>query len=149
MKALDIIALVLLIVGGLNWLLVGLFEFDLVASIFGGQDAILSKIVYILVGLSALYCLKFFGLITDDGARHTAAADRDAANHAAAPDNDAEPRAMADDKPSNRPVDAGDTAGTRTTAGDTRTATNDPDDLTNTTDEGDVRNRRTDDTDRL
>lgn len=63
MKALDNIALFLLIVGGLNWLLVGLFEFDLVATIFGGQEELLSKIVYVLVGLSALYCLKLFGLI--------------------------------------------------------------------------------------
>ncbi|MFD2829248.1 DUF378 domain-containing protein [Corticicoccus populi] len=64
MKALDIVALILLIVGGLNWLLVGLFEFDLVASLFGSQEAILSKVVYILVGLSALYSLKFIGLIS-------------------------------------------------------------------------------------
>ena len=63
MKALDTIALILLIVGGLNWLLVGLFEFDLVATIFGEQEELLSKIVYVLVGLSALYCLKFLGLI--------------------------------------------------------------------------------------
>lgn len=63
MKALDNVALILLVIGGLNWLLVGLFEFDLVATLFGGQDAIISKIVYILVGLSALYCLKFLGLI--------------------------------------------------------------------------------------
>ncbi|TFB14291.1 DUF378 domain-containing protein [Filobacillus milosensis] len=60
MRGLDTLALVLLIVGGLNWLLVGLLQFDLVASIFGGQDALLSRIVYILVGLSALYALTFF-----------------------------------------------------------------------------------------
>lgn len=59
MKYLDIIALVLLIVGGLNWLLVGLFEFDLVAAISGGSTAILAKIIYIIVGICALYCLKF------------------------------------------------------------------------------------------
>ncbi|WP_028273668.1 DUF378 domain-containing protein [Atopococcus tabaci] len=60
MKALDRIALALLIIGGLNWLLVGLFEFDLVATLFGSQTALLSRIVYVLVGLSALYCLKYF-----------------------------------------------------------------------------------------
>ena len=65
MKGLDIVALILLIVGGLNWLLVGLFQFDLVATIFGGQDSLLAKIVYILVGLSALYCIKLFGYITN------------------------------------------------------------------------------------
>jgi uncharacterized membrane protein YuzA (DUF378 family) len=57
MHSLNIISLILLIVGGLNWLLVGLFEFDLVAAIFGGQTALLAKIVYILVGLSALWQL--------------------------------------------------------------------------------------------
>ncbi len=55
MKTLDIVTLVLLIVGGLNWGLVGFFGFDLVAAIFGGSDALLSRIVYSLVGLSAIY----------------------------------------------------------------------------------------------
>lgn len=56
MKALHTIAFVLVIVGGLNWLLVGLFSWD-VGMIFGGQGAIVSKIVYILVGLSAIYLI--------------------------------------------------------------------------------------------
>lgn len=60
LKTLDIIALILIIVGGLNWLLVGLFSFDLVAAIFGGMS-ILSKIVYSLVGLSAIYVLFILG----------------------------------------------------------------------------------------
>jgi uncharacterized membrane protein YuzA (DUF378 family) len=55
MKAFDVIAAVLLVVGGLNWGLVGLFKFDLVATIFGSQSASFARIVYILVGLSALY----------------------------------------------------------------------------------------------
>ena len=63
MKTLDSVALALLIIGGLNWLLVGLFNFDLVATIFGGQTAILSKVIYVIVGLCALYPLKFFPLI--------------------------------------------------------------------------------------
>ena len=54
MKALNAVTLLLLIVGGLNWGLVGLFGFDLVAAIFGNGSA-LSRIVYILVGLSALW----------------------------------------------------------------------------------------------
>lgn len=54
--ALDWIALVLLIVGGLNWGLVGLFDFDLVAALFGEMSA-LSRVVYILVGLSAIYAI--------------------------------------------------------------------------------------------
>jgi uncharacterized protein len=55
MYTLNLITLLLIIVGGINWLLVGLFQFDLVAAIFGGQDAGLARIVYILVGLSALW----------------------------------------------------------------------------------------------
>ncbi len=55
MKGLNIITLVLVIIGGINWGLVGAFQFDLVAAIFGGQDALLARIVYVLVGLSALY----------------------------------------------------------------------------------------------
>lgn len=76
MKAVDSIALVLLIVGGLNWLLVGLFEFDLVAELFGGQDAIVAKIVYILVGVSALWCIKLFGNIMTASGRRDGTRDR-------------------------------------------------------------------------
>ncbi len=54
MKALTVITLILVIVGGLNWGLVGLFDFNLVAAIFGAGSA-LSRIVYVLVGLSAVY----------------------------------------------------------------------------------------------
>jgi len=54
MKILHGVSFVLVIVGGLNWLLVGLFGWD-VGQIFGGQGALISKVVYILVGLSALY----------------------------------------------------------------------------------------------
>lgn len=57
MRALNIITLILVIVGGINWGLVGLFQFDLVAALFGGQDAALSRIVYILVGVSAVWQL--------------------------------------------------------------------------------------------
>jgi uncharacterized membrane protein YuzA (DUF378 family) len=60
MKGMDLLALSLLIIGGVNWGLVGLFQFDLVATVFGGSDVLLSRIVYTLVGLSALYSLKFF-----------------------------------------------------------------------------------------
>ncbi len=53
----DKFALVLVIIGALNWGLISLFQFDLVASIFGGQTAIFSRIVYGLVGLAGLYCI--------------------------------------------------------------------------------------------
>lgn len=58
MKTLDLLSLVLLIIGGLNWLLVGLFEWDLVGGLFGGMDSIIAKIVYILVGIAAIYALR-------------------------------------------------------------------------------------------
>ncbi len=54
MKALNLTTLILLIVGGLNWGLVGAFEFDLVAALFGEGSA-MSRLVYVLVGLSALW----------------------------------------------------------------------------------------------
>jgi uncharacterized protein len=62
MNGLDKTALGLVIVGALNWLLVGVFKWDLVAAIFGGQTASLSRIVYSLVGLAGLYCLKLLAL---------------------------------------------------------------------------------------
>ena len=58
MKTLDVIALVLLVVGGLNWGMVGVAHFDLVAAIFGmkfGSTSMLSAVVYTLVGLAAIY----------------------------------------------------------------------------------------------
>ena len=54
----DKIALVLLIIGGLNWGLVGIFSFDLVAWLFGGQGAMLSRIVYTLVALAGIWCIS-------------------------------------------------------------------------------------------
>jgi len=55
MKKMDVLAAILLVVGGLNWGLWGLFEFDLVAAIFGGNTALLSKVIYGVVGLAAVY----------------------------------------------------------------------------------------------
>lgn len=52
------LSLILVIVGALNWLLVGLFRFDFVASIFGGQTALVSRVVYTLVGLAGIYCIS-------------------------------------------------------------------------------------------
>ena len=53
----DTIALILSIIGSLNWGLVGIFQFDLVAWLFGGQDALLSRVVYALVGLAGIWCI--------------------------------------------------------------------------------------------
>ena len=55
---LDRIALCLLIVGGINWGSIGLFQFDIVAWICGGQDSIISRIIYIIVAVSALWCIS-------------------------------------------------------------------------------------------
>ena len=56
---LDWIALILVIIGGLNWGLVGLFKWDLVAALFGGVEGIFSRIIYIIVGISAVYLIYF------------------------------------------------------------------------------------------
>ena len=56
MKALHMLVFLILVVGGLNWLLVGLFGWD-VGQIFGGQNAVVSRVIYVLVGLSALWLL--------------------------------------------------------------------------------------------
>ena len=55
---LDRIALFLLIIGGINWGSLGFFRFDIVAWIFGGQAAMVSRIIYALVGISALWCIS-------------------------------------------------------------------------------------------
>ncbi len=55
---LDKISLALVIIGALNWGSIGLFQFDLVAWIFGGQGAILSRIVYTLVALAGIWCIS-------------------------------------------------------------------------------------------
>ncbi len=55
----DILALILSVVGCLNWGLVGVFRFDLVAWLFGGQASPISRIVYTLVGLAGLWCITF------------------------------------------------------------------------------------------
>ena len=55
---LDRFALILTIVGALNWGSIGLFKFDIVAWIFGGQDALLSRIVYTVVALAGIWCIS-------------------------------------------------------------------------------------------
>ena len=66
----DRIALVLAIIGGLNWGSVGLFRFDFVAWLFGGQTATVSRVVYTLVGLASIWCVSLLfrsDELTDDG----------------------------------------------------------------------------------
>lgn len=60
MKVIDKIALVLLVIGGLNWGSVGIFGLDIVGALFGGSASALSRLVYILVCLSAIWCITLF-----------------------------------------------------------------------------------------
>lgn len=55
----DKLALILLIVGGINWGLVGIFELDIIAWLFGGAASIISRALYILVAISAVWCISF------------------------------------------------------------------------------------------
>lgn len=55
---LDRISLILVVIGALNWGAIGLFQFDLVAWIFGGQSAIISRIIYTVVALAGIWCLS-------------------------------------------------------------------------------------------
>lgn len=55
----DTLALILSIIGSLNWGLVGIFKFDLVSWIFGGQDAVVSRIIYTIIGIAGLWCITF------------------------------------------------------------------------------------------
>ena len=68
MKVLDYTALALSIIGAVNWGLIGLFRFDLVAFLFGNLS-MLSRIIYVLVGVCGLYLLTLFGRIRNDNDR--------------------------------------------------------------------------------
>ena len=65
MKTLDYIALILVVIGAINWGLIGFFSFDLVRAIFGDMTLI-ARIVYALVGVSGLYALSFFGRLRNE-----------------------------------------------------------------------------------
>ena len=58
MRMLDRIALILMIIGALNWGGIGLFQFDAVAWLFGGQTALVSRIIYAVVGVAGLWCIS-------------------------------------------------------------------------------------------
>lgn len=64
MTVLDRIALALTIIGGINWGLVGIFQFDLVAWLCGGQASVIARIVYVIVAIAALWCIAL--LFRDD-----------------------------------------------------------------------------------
>lgn len=69
MSVLDRIALVLAIIGGVNWGLVGVFKFDLVAAIGGGQTGALARVIYVIVAIAALWCLALLFRRGDDPVR--------------------------------------------------------------------------------
>jgi uncharacterized membrane protein YuzA (DUF378 family) len=60
-RTFDYICLTLVILGAVNWGLIGLFRFDLIAVLFGGMEAWISRIIYTLIALAGLYCISFFG----------------------------------------------------------------------------------------
>ena len=57
MKITNLITFIILLIGGINWLSIGIFQFDIVAGLFGSQAAVLSRIIYIIVGLCAVYLI--------------------------------------------------------------------------------------------
>ena len=77
---LDKIALTLLIIGGLNWGSIGIFQFDLVAWICGGQTGVISRIIYIVVALAAIWCIS---LLFHDTSTSEAVSEDAARRHAA------------------------------------------------------------------
>lgn len=60
MRSLDVVALTLVIIGAINWGLIGFFQYDLVAAIFGNLSTF-TRIIYALVGVSGLYAISFYG----------------------------------------------------------------------------------------
>ena len=70
-KFLNWTCLTLIILGAINWGLVGFFQFDLIAAIFGGMSAWFSRVIYALIGLSGLYALSFYGIFDDSRRRIT------------------------------------------------------------------------------
>lgn len=65
-KALDYIALTLVIIGAINWGLIGFFQFDLVAMLFGGMASWISRVLYAVVGIAGLYSLTLFGKVSNN-----------------------------------------------------------------------------------
>lgn len=57
----DTLSLILIIIGALNWGLIGLFQFDLIATLFGGQASVLSRIIYAIVGIAGIWGITLIG----------------------------------------------------------------------------------------
>ena len=69
-RPLDWTALTLIIIGAINWGLIGLFRFDLIATLFGGMESILSRVIYVIIGLAGLYCLSLYMKVDDETRQH-------------------------------------------------------------------------------
>lgn len=69
-KLFDYIALALVVIGAINWGLIGFFQFDLIANLFGGMTVWISRVIYAIVGISGIYSLTLFGRISDVTHRH-------------------------------------------------------------------------------
>ena len=66
----DYCCLVLVLIGAINWGLIGFFQFDLVATLFGGAGFWLTRIIYAIVGIAGLYTLSLYGRIENDRVTH-------------------------------------------------------------------------------
>ena len=65
-KGLDYVALALVVIGAINWGLIGFFQFDLVAVLFGGMASWISRVIYAVIGISGLYSLTLFGKLAQN-----------------------------------------------------------------------------------
>ena len=65
-KAFDYVALSLVVIGAINWGLIGFFQFDLVAALFGGMASWISRIIYAVIGIAGLYSLTLFGKVSNN-----------------------------------------------------------------------------------
>ena len=63
-RPIDWLCLTLVIIGAINWGLIGFFQYDLVASIFGGMQGMVSRTIYVLVGAAGIYCLTMYGRVS-------------------------------------------------------------------------------------
>lgn len=70
-KTFDYIALSLIIIGAINWGLIGFFQFDLVATLFGGQASWISRVIYALVGIAGIYALTLYGRVSDNNYKNS------------------------------------------------------------------------------
>jgi uncharacterized membrane protein YuzA (DUF378 family) len=69
-RAIAWTALTLVIIGAVNWGLIGLFKFDLIATIFGGMESFISRIIYTVIALAGLYCISLYMRIHSDEHHH-------------------------------------------------------------------------------